>query len=86
MTTPLLVAVHHTVLLSTGLALGLFSVGLGLHIIVLSCLYAMVNNIFRPYMPQLVCIPRYLAVLQLLRSTAGLICVAVTAGVVVLES
>ena len=63
MTTPLLVAVHHTVLLSTGLALGLDSVGLGLHIIVLSCLYAMLNRIFHPYMSQLVCIPHCLAVL-----------------------
>jgi len=76
MTTPLLVAVHHSVLLSTGLALGLFSVDLGLHIIVLSCLYAMVNNIFRPYMPQLVWIPRCLAVYT----------VAVAAGVVVFGS
>jgi len=38
-------------------------------------------------MSQLVCIPRCLAVLQLLRSSgAGLISVAVTAGVVVLAS
>ena len=73
-------------LLSTGLALGLDNVGLGLHIIVLSCLYVMVNHILRPYMSQLVCIPRCLAVLQLLRFTAGLISVAVTAGVVVLGS
>jgi len=76
MTTPLLVAVHHSVLLSTGLALGLDSVGLGLHIIVLSCLYVMVNHILRPYMPQLVWIPRCLAVYT----------VAVAAGVVVFGS
>jgi len=37
-------------------------------------------------MSQLVSIPRCLTVLQLLRSTAGLICVAVTAGVVAFAS
>ena len=35
-----------------------------IQIIVLSCLYVMVNHIFRPYMSQLVCIPRCLTVLQ----------------------
>ena len=46
---------------TTGLVLGNGS--LGLHIIVVSCLYVMANHSFRPYTSQLVWIPHCLAVL-----------------------
>ena len=46
-----------------GLGLSLGSGGLGLQIIVLSCLYLMVNHILCPYLSQLFRIPRWLTVL-----------------------
>ena len=42
---------------------GLGNGSLGLHIVVLSCLYVMANHSFRPYTSQLVWIPHCLAVL-----------------------